>query len=378
VSVATALRRHSLVAAALLLALGCQRAEDEELETAGAVPVVVEAARIGDVRAVVRAAGQVVPAPGAELVVVAPASARIAALPHAEGDQVARGDLLVRFDVPDLQADTAARRADRQRGLARLAAARASLQRLSGLFDRGIAARKEVEDARREVADAEADVATATSAQAAASAVGSRAEVRAPFGGVVTTRLHNVGDLVDAGAGDPVLRFVDPARLEVDAAVPFADLAPIAVGQAAAVRAPGQAVDVRGTVVARPAIADPTTGTGKVRIALAPGAALPANVPVEVAVETLERRGVVLVPAAAIVQEGPAAFVYVVTADNHAQRRAVELGVADGARVEVRRGITAGERVVVQGQTGLPDGAAVTIAPAGAGDAAAAPGAGAA
>ena len=348
-----------LLAGLLSAAAACQRESQEEIETTNAVPVVVAAASLGSIRAEVRAAGLVTPAPGAELVVVAPAPARIAALPHGEGDRVRRGELLVRFDAPNLRADTGARRADLAHGEARLSAARASLARLAGLFDRGVAAKKEVEEARREVADAEADVATARSGLAAAADLGARAEVRAPFDGVVSARLHNPGDLVDAAASDPVLRFVDPARLQVEAGVALADLPAVAAGQTVRVLGAGAATAARGTVVARPALADPVTGAAKVRVALLSTSVLAANAPVEVAIETVEHRDVVLVPQAALVQEGPQAFVYVVTADNHAHRRELQPGIVAGGQVEVRSGVHAGEMVVVQGQTGLPDGAAV-------------------
>ena len=350
----------SLLLAALLSATAaCQRDSQEEIETTNAVPVVVAAASVGSIRAEVRAAGLVTPAPGAELVVVAPAPARIAALPHGEGDRVRRGELLVRFDAPNLRADTGARRADLAHGEARLSAARASLARLAELFDRGVAAKKEVEEARREVADAEADVATAKSGLAAAADLGARADVRAPFDGVVSARLHNPGDLVDAAASDPVLRFVDPARLQVEAGVALADLPAVVAGQTVRVLGAGSATAARGTVVATPALADPVTGAAKVRVALLPTAALAANAPVEVLIETVEHRDVVLIPQAALVQEGPQAFAYVVTADNHAHRREVQPGIVASGKVEVRSGVRAGEMVVVQGQTGLPDGAAV-------------------
>jgi RND family efflux transporter MFP subunit len=348
-----------LLVCSLAAASGCHRASQEELETTNAVPVQVVAAHVGDIRAEVRAAGLVTPAPGAELVVVAPVPARIATLPHAEGDRVRRGELLVRFDAPNLQADVAARRADLGRGEARLTAARASLTRLGELFDRGVAAKKEVEDARREVADAEADVATAKSGLRAAADLGSRVEVRAPFDGIVSARLHNAGDLVDASASDPVLRFVDPARLQVEVGVPLADLGAVAVGQPARVVGSGAVEEARGTVVSRSALVDPATGAAKVRVGLPPSALLAANAAVEVVIATVEHRGVVLIPKAAVVQEGPEAFVYVVTPDKHAHRRPLQPGIVAGDEVEARSGVAAGDFVVVQGQTGLPDDAVV-------------------
>ena len=58
-------------------------------------------AATGSIRGVVHATGVVSPAPGAELVVIAPEPARIVEIPHAEGDRVQQGDVLVRFEIPN-------------------------------------------------------------------------------------------------------------------------------------------------------------------------------------------------------------------------------------------------------------------------------------
>ncbi len=96
---------------ALAAAAGCQRESVEEVETTAVVPVVVETAKQGVLQSVIAATGVVAAAPGAELVVVAPAPARIAHLPNAEGDRIKAGDVLVRFDIPTLAADVASSRA---------------------------------------------------------------------------------------------------------------------------------------------------------------------------------------------------------------------------------------------------------------------------
>ena len=65
----------------------------------------------------------------------------------------ARGDLLVRFEIPSLAADTASKRAEIDRANARLQNARSAQARAKDLFDRGVGARKDLEDADRELAD---------------------------------------------------------------------------------------------------------------------------------------------------------------------------------------------------------------------------------
>jgi multidrug efflux pump subunit AcrA (membrane-fusion protein) len=70
----------------------------------------------------------------------------------------------------------------------------------------------------------------------------------------------------------------------------------------------------------------------------------------------------VLAPAAAVVQEGTQSYVFTVDAGHHAHRVPVRLGVANSSEVEVLAGLKPGERVVVEGQNGLPDGTAVVPA----------------
>jgi cobalt-zinc-cadmium efflux system membrane fusion protein len=346
----------------LLVLPACRQAADEEVETAAAVPVTVETAVAGPIRPVVAATGEVKAAPGAELLVVPPQEARIAELPRSVGDRVRRGDLLVRFEVPSLDAEAAAKRADLARAQAQLATARQAAERLAGLYDRGIAAKKEVEDARRDLAQAEATVAEARSATAAAARLAQRETVRAPFDGVVAGRSHQPGDLVEPGGAEPILRVIDPSRLQIEAAVPAADLGRIAAGSPAQVHGASFPAEPA-RVIARPAAVDPRTGTAQVRLAFAAPTRLPVGLAVDVEIQGEEHRAAVLVPAEALVQEGPQSFLFTVDGQKKAHRRAVRVGVVAGGRAEILSGVTAGEAVVVRGQTALPDGATVEPAP---------------
>jgi RND family efflux transporter MFP subunit len=344
-----------------LLLSACHHPAPEAVDTEEAVPVTVAAAHAGPIRAVVAATGQVKPAIGAEFLVVPPQEARIAEFPKAVGDRVRRGELLVRFEIPTLEADASARRSDLARAEAQLTAARQNLTRLSGLLERGIAARREVEDARRDLAQAEATVSEARSATSAAGRLAGRAVVRSPFDGVIVARGHQVGDLVDPSAPEPLLRVIDPSRLQVEAAVPSGELGRIEVGSPAKVRGAGFP-DEAARVIARPPSVDPTTGTALARLAFDAPTRRPAGLAVEVEIYGPERPAAVLVPAEALVQEGPRTFVFVVDARKKAHRREVQAGVVAGGQAEIVAGVQAGDPVVVRGQTALPDGATVEMA----------------
>ena len=106
--------------AALGVVAGCSHAPVEQVTTESAVEVEVKAAAIGEIEGHINVTGTVMPAPGAELTIVAPEPARIAEMPKAEGEQVRVGDVLVRFDIPTLTAGVATARADVSQARARV------------------------------------------------------------------------------------------------------------------------------------------------------------------------------------------------------------------------------------------------------------------
>ena len=340
---------------------GCGGAAVETVETTAAVPVTVEVARVETLHGTVNVTGVVVPAPGGDLTVSAPGPARIAELSKAEGDPVREGDVLVRFDMPALAADLAARRAEVAQATARLDTARAAVVRLSSLVERGVAAQREVDEAKRDQAEVEAALLQAQSGATAALALAERAVVRATFTGVVAARWHSQGDFVES-ANDPVLRVIDARALQVKAAVPVAELSRVAVGRTGRVTGPGGGAGEPVRVIARPAQVDAGRTTADVRLAFVSPTHLPAGAAVDVEIIAEARPKVVVVPAAAIVREGDEAFVMIAGADDKAKRRPVKLGLAAGGLVEVTSGVAAGDRVIVRGQDGLPDGAHVTVA----------------
>ena len=69
----------------------------------------------------------------------------------------------------------------------------------------------------------------------------------------------------------------------------------------------------------------------------------------------------VTVPTAAIQRGAPGTYVYLINADNTVSVRPVNIGPTDGAMAAVKSGLSAGERVVVDGTDRLRDGARVTV-----------------
>jgi len=349
----------AIVAAAIVIS-ACSKQTAEETESEAPVPVKVEEARIGSIRGVLHATGIITPAPEGELIVIAPEAGRVIEITRAEGERVAKGDVLVRFEIPSLAAEVQRQTAEVQRAQAELATVKANQTRQRELFERGIAARKDVEDADRMVADTEAAVGQAEASRAAAVTAAARVTVRATFNGVIAKRFHNPGDVVEPAASDPVLRVIDPRRLEVIASVPLSESSRVTVGAGGWMKAgvPGSP-DLALKVVSRPAQVEQGTAAIPVRLAFVAPTNLTAGTPAQVDIDAERHTNVVLVPSSAIAREGEETAVFVVMGDT-AHRRPVQIGLDDGTDAEVS-GVKAGEMVIVQGQAGLPDGAKISV-----------------
>ena len=352
----------AMVSIGLLAAAGCSTPAPEEVESASVVTVKTAAAALGTITGTVQATGLVTPAPGAELVVIAPEAGRIVEIPRGPGDQVRAGDVLVRFDIPGTAAELQRQQAEVGRAQAALDAAMAARNRARDLFERGVAARRDMEESTRAEAEAEAMLAQARAALAAAQNIAARSVVRATFDGIIVKRLHNPGDLVEAAAGDQVLRVIDPRRLEVVASVPLADAPRVKASAQARLTglAPG-AEPVALKTLSRPVAVDPGTATVPVRLAFTGPPNLPAGAPVQVEIEAEHHTGVLLVPTAAVLREAGETAVFVAK-DQKAHRHPVQVGLADGSQVEILGGLQPGDQVIVDGQAGLPDDSAIAIA----------------
>lgn len=382
--------------AAAVAAGACRREAPKAVEAQETIiPVGAAPAQRAAIRAVIHTSGMVVPAEGGEFLVLAPEPTRLIDVMKMPGDAVKSGDVLARFDLPSAAQAVARLAADLAGAQAQLENARINQERIRGFVERGLVPRRDLEAADRDLAFAQDTAERARTAHAAAQAGATRATVRAPFDGVVATRAHNPGDMI-ISTTDPVLRVVDPHRLEVLASIPRKEQSRVVTGATARVAAAG------GDMV-RLTVAGPVTNSSArvPAIPSAPGgppAGLPAgasaqagasapvgispdaptdmvafrlifaephkltvDMPLQIDIDAEERTDTVLVPAEAIVRDGRETVIFV-AAGSRAERRVVKTGIEDEARVEITEGLRAGELVITRGQLGLTDGAAVTVA----------------
>jgi RND family efflux transporter MFP subunit len=308
---------------------------------------------------VIRASGIVTPAAGSEFIALASEPAQILDVPHPQGGRVASGDVLVRLAMPSADAELSRQRAELSRAQALLENARVTQTRSRDLVERGIISRREMETADNEVTSAQSEVARAEAARQRVEASLARAIIRAPFGGLVAQVLHKPGDMTQGIVTDPILRLVDPDRLEITAPIGAADAPRILPGAAARITSSPDPHPPRLTVVSRPA---PGSGGGEMLVHLAfdEPTTLAVDTRVDIEIDGEERVDVILVRNEALTSQGTETVVFV-AADGKAERRVVSTGLRDGEHVEVTSGLRAGEIVVTRGQVGLADGAAISV-----------------
>jgi multidrug efflux pump subunit AcrA (membrane-fusion protein) len=399
-----------LLVAALLLA-GCAKKEEEE-KPKPVVAVKTEKAEMAAVRLSVSAPATIWPREQANI--SSRLTAQIRELRVRKGDDIKAGQVLAVLESRDLIAQrqeasaavndatlnlqkttSGTLPADIERARGQAATAKAALDlaqkvfdRRSELFQQGAIPERELLQSQTELAQAktnsevaekslellrkqsgEKDIAMAKSRveQAKARLAQSSAQVeftelRSSFAGTVTDQLQFPGDMAQPGA--PLFTVMDLAVVNARAQVPEAQMAGVHTGQACRFAPsdpePGPR-DGRVTVINK--AVDAARRTVEVWCEIPnSGSKLRANVFGNVQIFTGTSSGVVAPLAAVQFAEGSrSGAVMVVDQKNIAHKRDIEAGETFDGRVQILKGLNAGEVVVTEGGYGLPDGAQVRV-----------------
>ena len=197
--------------------------------------------------------------------------------------------------------------------------------------------------------------------------------IRAPFSGVAISKDAQPGEMVSpvsAGGGftrTGICTIVDMSSLEIEVDVNESYINRVAASQpVSAVLDAYPDWTIPAKVITTVPAADRQKATVLVRIgftALDPRILPDMGVKVTFLREESgapAARPVALVPKSAVRRDGGATFAFVVT-QNTVARRAIQTAGADGDRVEVTAGLSAGERVVVAAPPALAEGAIITV-----------------
>ena len=180
--------------------------------------------------------------------------------------------------------------------------------------------------------------------------VHSRITITAPVSGVVAELSVREGMTVMTGA--PLFRINGLGTIWVNADIPENQSAKVSIGNAVEARTPSlPGIIFKGKVNAILPQIDVATRTLKARIELAnPTGQLVPGMFANLNFSSEARKDILQVPTEAIIQTGTRAMVMVAQGDGKFMPVDVETGTETNGQTEIRKGLEAGQRVVVSGQ----------------------------
>ena len=293
-----------------------------------------------------------------------------------EGQRVKAGDIVARLDDSNYLA--ALHQAE-----ALAVQAKVTLDNTEPLYARYRAANQQggistytMETQRLAYENARTAYAVAQAAVGFARAAEADTYVRAPFDGIVTVKVAQIGEVVApsaAGGGSTrtgIVTIVDMNSLEVQVDVSENYIERVQVGAPVTIHLDAYPDwDIPGSVIAIIPTADQSKGTVQVRVAikgrdpriLPQMAARVAflNMPEKGAAPAVSR---VTVPVAAVLGSGKTGTVFVIGEEGKIEKRDVALGLKTATAVTILSGISAGERLAGDNLDKLHDGDRVKIA----------------
>jgi len=329
-----------------------------------------------------------------------------------EGDEVQKGDILIRLDDEQISLQVAQANATLDSAKASLEKVRAgarpqeikqaeaamqqakinldsaeeSFQRMEKLFSEGAVSEQQYDQAKGqfEIAQAqhqsakeryelikegasEEDIkvtqAQVRQAQSALNIVKAQLDntiIRAPIGGKVTAILAKTGEMISSAV--PILTILDVSELYVKSGISEKDIASVRISQEVEILIDAfPRNQFKGEVVTKGAAVDPQSKTLEIRIKIIdpeteipPGVFARANILIEKKANTL------IIPDTALTRKKDGLFVFVVNGEM-VEKRTVTTGITRNKQVEILQGLQKDEEIVILGNITLEDGDRIIV-----------------
>ena len=275
--------------------------------------------------------------------VSAQTAGRIETISFDVNDYVTAGSVIIRIRSTEQVASLTQAQAALKEATAREAEAQVRYQRINDMYQRRVVAKATLDEASTARDSAVARLIAARAGLDAAREGVAYTEVRAPYSGVVTEKLVQVGELVSPGT--PLMTGASLDALRVVAEVPQSVIEQVRKVRKAVVYVDGKRIESTGLTLFPSA--EPQTNTFRVRIELPKGVqGLAPGMFVKVGLVTGEA-DLLLVPRVAVVERSEMRAVYVVAPDGRVSLRQVRLGHVRGDQIEILAGLVAGDVVAL-------------------------------
>ena len=268
---------------------------------------------------------------------------RVAAIYHHVDDFVPAGALLMRLRATIQRADLGQARAALRAAQARATEAQKRYRRIRAMYEQQVVPKADLDSV---TAARDAAVAALNSARAAVTSATEGVdytEIRAPYAGVLTGRLVQVGEAV--APGTPLLGFASLRSLRVVVSIPESLANTVRRVGRASISFDDRIIPAAHVTVFP--VASPQSNTFKVHLAMpGPVPGLYPGMVVRAVFDTGEHAQLI-VPQRSIVRRSEVTAVYLVQPNGQTLLQQVRLGEPVGERIEVLSGLTPGERVAL-------------------------------
>lgn len=262
-----------------------------------------------------------------------------------KGDTVARLEAIT-FKLREMEAQS---RVEREQ--ARVTFLRSEKTRLDRLAEKNLSAKSQLDQTISDLAIAESDETIAQVQLGLAQVSMHVTQIRAPFDGLVTERLRNIGERLNIA--DEVIRVVDPNSLEVVARAPLNTVNFIDDG--AVLQLHNDYRQDQASVRTIVPFGNPQSHMFEVRLDVDPDI-WTVGESVRLSMPTAELKEVLAVPRDALILRREGASVFKVNADMTVEQVKVITGLGDGGHIEVIGELEPGDRVVTRGAERLSTG----------------------
>jgi RND family efflux transporter MFP subunit len=286
---------------------------------------------------------------------------RIASIHVKEGDKVKAGAVLAQLDSVEAGLRVEQSTASAASSRSQYELAKAEYDRLAPLAERGTVTAQQLQrlagqrDALKSAADA------AQVVEANAKHLVTNTAIRAPFSGVVSKVMSEVGEVATMMPVTVVVRLVDLSSVDVRVPVHERELSRIAIGNRVVATFPSTGQSAEGKVTFISPEIDPKTRSAEVVTRIPnPSAGFRAGMFTEISIDPTGTQESLVVPKSAVGGTGDNRYVFVVNGDQVEQRK-VRVSPVDADTMEVLEGLKLDETVVLEGIGRLSDGVRVKL-----------------
>ncbi|MEC8522989.1 MAG: efflux RND transporter periplasmic adaptor subunit [Pseudomonadota bacterium] len=289
-------------------------------------------------------------------------SGRIETLSVQLGQEMKKGELIAELNNPEAAPAAQSARVRWQQLNVQLEQQQRDFDRIEALYEGGQASRQEFEQSRTALNSAKDAALAAENDYLKASGLNNERIIRAPFSGVVTAIISDIGEVVSPGQA--LVEMAALAEAELEITVPSQLARALQVGQKVEVSMPlnMESDSQEQTLTAKVKEVSPYRDRGALPTVVLALANVPVGETVEAMLSVPNGNGWVL-PVTAIVKRGSGAVVYKRNQDGHVTAVPVEPGSPQGTDLQVTGQLHEGDEIVVLGGHRLFDDANVQVVP---------------